>query len=47
MPFGVVQGMKTRRGDVTFLEDVLSEIRLRMLQNMASIKSKFIALLQA
>ncbi|XP_047616795.1 probable arginine--tRNA ligase, mitochondrial isoform X1 [Phacochoerus africanus] len=39
VPFGVVQGMKTRRGDVTFLEDVLNEIRLRMLQNMASIKS--------
>ncbi|XP_066110336.1 probable arginine--tRNA ligase, mitochondrial [Saccopteryx bilineata] len=37
--FGVVQGMKTRRGDVTFLEDVLNEIRLRMLQNMASIKT--------
>lgn len=34
--------MKTRRGDVTFLEDVLNEIRLRMLQNMASIKSEFI-----
>lgn len=41
MPFGVVQGMKTRRGDVTFLEDVLNEVRLRMLQNMASIKSEF------
>ncbi|KAM9233722.1 putative arginine--tRNA ligase, mitochondrial isoform 2-T2 [Dugong dugon] len=39
VPFGVVQGMKTRRGDVTFLEDVLNEIRLRMLQNMASIKT--------
>ncbi|KAM4866129.1 putative arginine--tRNA ligase, mitochondrial isoform 2-T2 [Thomomys bottae] len=39
VPFGVVQGMKTRRGEVTFLEDVLNEIRLRMLQNMASIKT--------
>ncbi|XP_007949665.1 probable arginine--tRNA ligase, mitochondrial [Orycteropus afer afer] len=39
VPFGVVQGMKTRRGDVTFLEDVLNEIRLRMLQSMASIKT--------
>nr|XP_020734800.1 probable arginine--tRNA ligase, mitochondrial isoform X3 [Odocoileus virginianus texanus] len=39
VPFGIVQGMKTRRGDVTFLEDVLNEIRLRMLQNMASIKT--------
>ncbi|KAM6180925.1 putative arginine--tRNA ligase, mitochondrial isoform 1-T1 [Erethizon dorsatum] len=39
VPFGVVQGMKTRRGDVTFLEDVLNEIRLKMLQNMASIKT--------
>ncbi|XP_005377788.1 PREDICTED: probable arginine--tRNA ligase, mitochondrial [Chinchilla lanigera] len=39
VPFGVVQGMKTRRGEVTFLEDVLNEIRLKMLQNMASIKT--------
>ncbi|KAL2792285.1 putative arginine--tRNA ligase, mitochondrial isoform 3 precursor, partial [Daubentonia madagascariensis] len=39
VPFGVVQGMKTRTGDVTFLEDVLNETRLRMLQNMASIKT--------
>lgn len=39
VPFGVVQGMKTRRGDVTFLEDVLNEIRVRMLQNMASVKT--------
>ncbi|XP_058163115.1 probable arginine--tRNA ligase, mitochondrial isoform X2 [Dasypus novemcinctus] len=39
VPFGVVQGMKTRRGDVTFLEDVLNEIQLRMLQNMTSIKT--------
>ncbi|XP_021498362.1 probable arginine--tRNA ligase, mitochondrial isoform X2 [Meriones unguiculatus] len=39
VPFGIVKGMKTRRGDVTFLEDVLNEIQLRMLQNMASIKT--------
>ncbi|XP_036869776.2 probable arginine--tRNA ligase, mitochondrial isoform X2 [Manis javanica] len=39
VPFGVVQGMKTRRGDVTFLEDVLNEIQLRMLQNMAFTKT--------
>lgn len=39
VPFGVVKGMKTRRGDVTFLEDVLNELQSRMLQNMASIKT--------
>ncbi|XP_048081916.1 probable arginine--tRNA ligase, mitochondrial isoform X6 [Ursus arctos] len=39
VPFGVVQGMKTRRGNVTFLEDVLNEIQSRMLQNMASVKT--------
>ncbi|XP_006902093.1 PREDICTED: probable arginine--tRNA ligase, mitochondrial [Elephantulus edwardii] len=39
VPFGVVQGMKTRRGAVTFLEDVLNEIQFRMLQNMAAIKT--------
>ncbi|XP_028636726.1 probable arginine--tRNA ligase, mitochondrial [Grammomys surdaster] len=39
VPFGVVKGMKTRRGDVTFLEDVLNEVQSRMLQNMASIKT--------
>nr|XP_044994795.1 probable arginine--tRNA ligase, mitochondrial isoform X3 [Jaculus jaculus] len=39
VPFGIVQGMRTRRGDVTFLEDVLNEIQTRMLQNMASIKT--------
>lgn len=37
--FGIVKGMKTRRGDVTFLEDVLNEVQSRMLQNMASIKT--------
>ncbi|XP_055981139.1 probable arginine--tRNA ligase, mitochondrial isoform X2 [Sorex fumeus] len=39
IPFGVIRGMKTRRGDVTFLEDVLNEIQLRMLQNMSSVKT--------
>ncbi|MBN3323129.1 SYRM protein, partial [Atractosteus spatula] len=34
VPFGLVQGMKTRRGAVVFLEDVLDEARTRMLQNM-------------
>nr|XP_047935776.1 probable arginine--tRNA ligase, mitochondrial isoform X1 [Anser cygnoides]XP_047935778.1 probable arginine--tRNA ligase, mitochondrial isoform X1 [Anser cygnoides]XP_047935779.1 probable arginine--tRNA ligase, mitochondrial isoform X1 [Anser cygnoides]XP_047935780.1 probable arginine--tRNA ligase, mitochondrial isoform X1 [Anser cygnoides] len=37
--FGLVQGMKTRRGEVIFLEDVLDEVRSRMLQNMASAKT--------
>ncbi|NXI95095.1 SYRM protein, partial [Psophia crepitans] len=37
--FGLVQGMKTRRGEVIFLEDVLNEVRSRMLQNMASSKT--------
>uniref|UniRef100_A0A672TKN9 Probable arginine--tRNA ligase, mitochondrial n=1 Tax=Strigops habroptila TaxID=2489341 RepID=A0A672TKN9_STRHB len=37
--FGLVQGMKTRRGEVVFLEDVLNEVRSRMLQNMASAKT--------
>ncbi|NXX24134.1 SYRM protein, partial [Nicator chloris] len=37
--FGQVQGMKTRRGEVIFLEDVLNEVRSRMLQNMASTKT--------
>ncbi|MGH0170317.1 UNVERIFIED_CONTAM: hypothetical protein FKN15_070054 [Acipenser sinensis] len=35
VPFGLVEGMKTRRGDVVFLEDVLEEARSRMLQNMS------------
>ncbi|XP_063773004.1 probable arginine--tRNA ligase, mitochondrial [Pseudophryne corroboree] len=34
VPFGRVQGMHTRRGDVIFLEDALDEARIRMLQNM-------------
>jgi len=37
--FGLVQGMKTRKGEVIFLEDVLDEVRSRMLENMASAKS--------
>uniref|UniRef100_A0A7M4FF94 Probable arginine--tRNA ligase, mitochondrial n=1 Tax=Crocodylus porosus TaxID=8502 RepID=A0A7M4FF94_CROPO len=39
VPFGLVQGMKTRSGEVVFLEDVLDEARTRMLQNMASAKT--------
>ncbi|KAM4695512.1 putative arginine--tRNA ligase, mitochondrial isoform 2-T2 [Discoglossus pictus] len=35
VPFGLVQGMQTRKGNVLFLEDVLDEARSRMLQNMA------------
>ncbi|XP_064412306.1 probable arginine--tRNA ligase, mitochondrial [Latimeria chalumnae] len=34
VPFGLVQGMSTRRGEVVFLEDVLDEVCSRMLQNM-------------
>ncbi|NXN99067.1 SYRM protein, partial [Rhinopomastus cyanomelas] len=37
--FGLVQGMKTRRGEVVFLEDVLNEVRSRMLENMAAAKT--------
>ncbi|NXP02510.1 SYRM protein, partial [Thinocorus orbignyianus] len=37
--FGLVRGMRTRRGEVIFLEDVLNEVRSRMLQNMASAKT--------
>ncbi|NWY38577.1 SYRM protein, partial [Sylvia atricapilla] len=37
--FGLIQGMKTRRGEVIFLEDVLNEVRSRMLQNMTSTKT--------
>ncbi|XP_078255933.1 putative arginine--tRNA ligase, mitochondrial [Rhinoraja longicauda] len=39
VPFGLVKGMKTRRGDVVFLDDVLNEARSRMLQNMAASKT--------
>ncbi|KAM4522818.1 putative arginine--tRNA ligase, mitochondrial isoform 2-T2 [Odontesthes bonariensis] len=35
VPFGLVQGMKTRTGEVVFLEDVLDEARARMLHNMS------------
>ncbi|XP_027896410.1 putative arginine--tRNA ligase, mitochondrial isoform X1 [Xiphophorus couchianus] len=34
MSFGLVQDMKTRTGEVVFLEDVLDEARARMLHNM-------------
>ncbi|NXS62331.1 SYRM protein, partial [Brachypteracias leptosomus] len=37
--FGLVQGMKTRRGEVIFLEDVLNEVCSRVLQNMSSAKT--------
>lgn len=40
VPFGLVRGMKTRSGDVVFLEDVLEEARARMLHNMSQSKSK-------
>ncbi|XP_043542850.1 probable arginine--tRNA ligase, mitochondrial isoform X2 [Chiloscyllium plagiosum] len=39
VPFGLVKGMKTRKGDVVFLEDVMNEARSRMLQNMAASKT--------
>uniref|UniRef100_A0A4W3ISF8 Probable arginine--tRNA ligase, mitochondrial n=1 Tax=Callorhinchus milii TaxID=7868 RepID=A0A4W3ISF8_CALMI len=39
IPFGVVQGMKTRKGDVIFLEDILNEARSRMLKNMSASKT--------
>lgn len=35
VPFGLVRGMKTRTGEVVFLEDVLDEARTRMLHNMS------------
>lgn len=40
MSFGLVQGMKTRAGEVVFLEDVLDEARARMLNNMSQSNSK-------
>ena len=40
VPFGLVQGMKTRIGEVVFLEDVLDEAQARMLHNMNQSKSK-------
>uniref|UniRef100_A0AAY4E5W9 Probable arginine--tRNA ligase, mitochondrial n=1 Tax=Denticeps clupeoides TaxID=299321 RepID=A0AAY4E5W9_9TELE len=35
VPFGLVQGMSTRHGEVVFLEDILDEARNRMLRNMS------------
>lgn len=40
VPFGLVRGMKTRSGEVVFLEDVLDEAQARMLHNMRLSKSK-------
>lgn len=39
VPFGLVRGMKTRSGEVVFLEDVLNEARARMLHNMSESKT--------
>lgn len=39
VPFGLVRGMKTRSGEVVFLEDVLDEARARMLHNMRQTKT--------
>uniref|UniRef100_A0A8C2ZA30 Probable arginine--tRNA ligase, mitochondrial n=1 Tax=Cyclopterus lumpus TaxID=8103 RepID=A0A8C2ZA30_CYCLU len=39
VPFGLVRGMKTRKGEVVFLEDVLDEARARMLHNMSQSKT--------
>lgn len=39
VPFGLVRGMKTRTGEVVFLEDVLDEARRRMLHNMSRTKT--------
>uniref|UniRef100_A0A7N8X0K6 Probable arginine--tRNA ligase, mitochondrial n=1 Tax=Mastacembelus armatus TaxID=205130 RepID=A0A7N8X0K6_9TELE len=39
VPFGLVQGMSTRTGEVVFLEDVLDEARARMLHNMSQAKT--------
>ncbi|XP_077367571.1 putative arginine--tRNA ligase, mitochondrial isoform X3 [Festucalex cinctus] len=38
VPFGLVKGMKTRSGEVVFLEDLLDEARARMLHNMSQSK---------
>ncbi|XP_057678798.1 probable arginine--tRNA ligase, mitochondrial isoform X2 [Corythoichthys intestinalis] len=38
VPFGLVRGMKTRSGEVVFLEDILNEARARMLHNMKQSK---------
>ncbi|XP_028997523.1 probable arginine--tRNA ligase, mitochondrial [Betta splendens] len=39
VPFGLIRGMKTRSGEVVFLEDVLDEARARMLRNMSQAKT--------
>nr|XP_020459667.1 probable arginine--tRNA ligase, mitochondrial isoform X2 [Monopterus albus] len=39
VPFGLVQGMKTRTGEVVFLEDVLDEARASVLHNMSQSKT--------
>ncbi|KAG7331887.1 hypothetical protein KOW79_005856 [Hemibagrus wyckioides] len=39
VPFGLVKGMSTRRGDVVFLEDVIDEAQNRMMHNMNQSKT--------
>lgn len=39
VPFGRIQGMKTRQGEVIFLEDVLNETCSLVLERRASTKS--------
>ncbi|XP_062857106.1 probable arginine--tRNA ligase, mitochondrial [Trichomycterus rosablanca] len=39
VPFGLVKGMSTRRGEVVFLEDVIDEARNRMIHNMNQSKT--------
>ncbi|KAF7694542.1 probable arginine--tRNA ligase, mitochondrial isoform X2 [Silurus meridionalis] len=39
VPFGLVKGMSTRRGDVVFLEDVMDEAQNRMMHNMSQSKT--------
>ncbi|KAM8726449.1 putative arginine--tRNA ligase, mitochondrial [Acanthopagrus schlegelii] len=39
VPFGLVRGMKTRSGEVVFLEDILDEAQARMLHNMSQAKT--------
>nr|XP_023666043.1 probable arginine--tRNA ligase, mitochondrial isoform X2 [Paramormyrops kingsleyae] len=39
VPFGLVRGMKTRKGDVVFLEDVLEEAKGRVLRNMQATRT--------
>lgn len=40
MPFGRVLGMQTRTGDVVLLEDILEEVKNRMLERMKAKESK-------